>query len=198
MIDKSVEFYPLTLIKTNTKDYPSCRLPEGYSFVGYSEGDEVRWAEIECSLGQFADVEAGVRCFKREFVDGHNLRAEDRMFFVKDDATGEYVATATLWNGELLGEERQRLHWLAVKDSCAGKGIAKALVCHALDMYNELGYEGFIYLLTATWYYPAVRIYHKFGFEEYKGNKSPSSAVSDEEFKEKNEKALKLISELLS
>lgn len=197
MIDKSLPYFPLTLIKTDTENYPRRSLPEGFRFVFYRAGDEWHWAEIERSLGQFETREEGVACFFREFTEGQRLRPEERMLFVVDEE-GEYVATVALWDGNLLGECRQRMHWLAVKDKVAGRGIAAAMVSRVLDLYNSLGYRGFLYLLTATWYYPAISVYRKFGYAEYRGDVSLVSGLSDEEFKEQNEKAIAAVEERLA
>ena len=197
MIDKTLPFYPITMCKTDTKQYPKCELPEGYTFAFYQKGDEEKWAAIECSLGQFKSVEKGIECFRREFLEGQDLIPEERVMFVKD-AQGEYVATAALWNGMYLGEKMQRVHWVAVSDKCAGKGIAKALISRVLDLYNSLGYEGFIYLLTATYYYPAIGIYKKFGFSYYVGESSLQDNLTDGEFKEQNDKAIALVEQKLS
>ena len=197
MIDKSLPYFPLTLIKTDTETYPRRDLPSGFRFVFYRAGDERHWAEIERSLGQFATVEEGVSCFRREFIEGQTLRPEERMLFVVDDE-GEYVATVALWDGVLLGETRQRMHWLAVKDKVAGRGIAAAMVTRILDLYNALGYRGFLYLLTATWYYPAISIYRKFGYAEYRGEVSLVSELSDAEFREQNDRAIAAVDERLA
>lgn len=194
MIDKSIPYYPLTMVKSNTKNYPRHNLPEGYEFVFYNKGDEVKWAEIETDVGQFSSVEKGIECFMHEFVSGQNLDPAERMLFVKS-SDGEYVATASLWNGDYFGEEYQRIHWVAVKDKCAGKGIAKALLTRLMDLYNELGYDGFIYLVTGTRNYPAVSIYRKFGFTEYRGQRSLSADLTDEQFAEQTEKAVSIIDE---
>ncbi len=197
MIDKSLPYIPIVLTKTDTRNYPRHDLPEGYSFAFYQKGDERAWAELEYSLGQFESVEDGIECFYDEFLNDQVCNPEERMFFVKDEK-GKCVATLSLWDGIHLGKKCQRAHWLAVSDECAGKGIAKALFTRLLDLYNELGYEGFIYLLTATWYYPAIGIYRKFGFSEYRGEKSLEPNMSDSEFKIRNEKAIALVDEKLS
>ena len=196
MIDKALPYYPVVLYKTDTSNYPKYDLPDGYSFAFYQKGDEKKWAQIECSLGQFESIDEGIKCFERAFINGQNLNPEERVLFVKDE-NGEYVATAAFWNGMLLGEECHRVHWVAVSDKCAGKGIAKALLCRILDLYCELGYSGFIYLLTATWYYPAINIYKKFGFIEYDGERSFDPKLDDESFVERNKKAIALIREKL-
>ena len=197
MIDKTLPKIQIALYKTDTKEYPKHDLPEGYSFCFYKKGDEVEWAKIECSIGQFASIDEGIESFKREFLQNPILTPEERLFFVKDE-NGEYVATAALWDGMYLGKKEQRVHWVAVSDKCAGKGIAKALLTRILDLYNELGFEGLIYLITATWYYPAISIYKKFGFNEYSGTKSLSDKLTDEEFVARNTTAITLINQKLS
>jgi len=197
MIDRSLPRHYVFMCKTDTGNYPRCELPEGYKIEFYKKGDEVEWAKLECSHGQFDSIEAGIKTFNKEFVDGQRLLPEERVMFVKDPE-GEYVATLSLWDGMFLGKLCQRLHWLAVSDKCAGKGIAKALATAALDLYNKLGYEGFIYLLTGTWYYRAIGIYRKFGFKEYDGERSLLDGMSDEEFVKKNREAIAIVNEKLN
>jgi GNAT superfamily N-acetyltransferase len=188
MIDKSLPYVPLFLYKEDPQDYPKYELPAGFRFTPYQRGDEVAWAELECSLGQFATVEEGVRCFEREFPADGALDLGERVFFVRDD-TDAVVATAALWEGEFCGEICPRAHWLAVSDACAGRGIAKAVFCHILDLYRQLHLTGTLYLLTATWYYPAIAIYRSFGFSFYEGESSLSQRLSDEEYQKSNTRA---------
>ena len=197
MLDKSIPYYPLMMYKTDTDSYPHYDLPDGYEFVLYQKGDERHWVEIEMSVGQFATEEEGHSCFRREFLQENAPSLEERMLFVKAKS-GEFVATATLWNGDYLGEEKQRLHWLAVKDSHGGKGIAKALLSRLLSRYGELGYKGFLFLRTGTWNYTAISIYRKFGFTEYRGERSPFPKTDDVAFREQNEKALTIVNERIS
>ena len=192
MIDQSIPYVPLILYKTDPHNYPRYDLPAGYRFEFYQKGDEVAWAELECSLGQFQTVEEGVQCFAREFLTDSALIPEERVFFVRNEAN-ETVATAALWEGEFLGEIRPRAHWLAVSDACAGRGIAKAVFCHILDLYRQYRLTGMIYLLTATRYYPAIAIYKKFGFSFYDGERSLSKRLSDEEFQKRNKEAISLV-----
>lgn len=194
MIDKSIPHYPLYMTKTDTKNYPRRTLPDGYEFIFYRQGDEQRWAEIETDVGQFLSVEKGIESFKSSFLVGQTLDASERVLFVRS-ADGEYVGTASLWNGRFLGEERQRIHWVAVKDKHAGKGIASALLCRLMDLYGELGYGGFIYLLTGTRNYPAVNIYRRFGFIEYYGPPSLSSSLNDGDFLAQTQTAVSIINE---
>ena len=194
MLDKSLPYTPLMMTKTDTEKYPKFDLPEGYSFRFYRAGDEEKWAELECALGQFGNMEAALRCFQAEFILNQDLNLEDRMIFVLDPE-GKPIATAALWDGIFLGEKKDRLHWVAVSDECAGKGIAKAMISRLLALYNELGFSGFLYLYTSTHSYQAIGIYKKFGFVPYCGEKSPFANISDEEFAEKNLAAWKAVDE---
>ena len=194
MIDHNTPNIPLTYYKTDTKCVPAHTLPDGYEFVFYRNGDEEKWVEIEMAVGQFDSAEKGMKTFRKEFLENPSLDLRQRMLFVKAP-DGEYVATCTLWNGNFLGEIRQRFHWLAIKDSHSGLGIAKALLCRLLTLYNDLGYEGFVYLLTASRYYPAIRIYRKLGFVEYLGPRSLSSHMTDEEFATEARRAKQIVDE---
>lgn len=197
MVDKSIPYYPLTMVKEDTDNYPRYGLPAGYKFVFYQNGDEKHWAEIEADVAQFSSVEKGIECFRREFLEGQDLEPEKRMLFVVSPE-GEYVGTASLWNGLFYGEKKQRIHWVAVKDSHSGKGIAKAMLCRLMDLYCELGYSGFIYLLTGTRNWHAVSLYRKFGFSEYISDRSPSARTTDAEFAENTQKAVAIINEMIS
>lgn len=194
MLDKSLPYTPLMMIKTDTKEYPRFSLPEGYSFRFYQAGDERNWAALECSVGQFSAEADALRMFEAEFLKNQILRPEDRMLFVLDPA-GTAVATAALWDGNCFDKREQRFHWVAVSDACAGKGIAKAMLTRLLDLYNELSYEGFLYLHTSTHSYQAIGIYKKLGFLPYLGDRSPFANVPDEGFAEKNAAGWALVDE---
>ena len=118
------------------------------------------------------------------------------LFVVAPD--GEYVGTASLWNGLFYGEKKQRIHWVAVKDSHSGKGIAKAMLSRLMQLYCELGYSGFIYLLTGTRNWHAVTLYRKFGFREHVSDRSPSSRTSDADFAANTANAIEIINEMIA
>ena len=185
------------MLKEDTESYPRCDLPAGYKFVFYKKGDEAHWAEIETAVGQFANIEKGLECFNREFLEGQDLDPEKRVLFVVAP-DGEYVGTASLWNGTFYGEKKQRIHWVAVKDEHSGKGIAKAMLCRLMNLYLELGYSGFIYLLTGTRNWHAVSLYRKFGFREYVSDRSPSPRTTDAEFAENTKKAIEIINSMIN
>ena len=197
MIDTSIPYYPLVMHKTDAFNYPKYELPEGYKFVFFQDGDEIKWSEIQTAVGSFGSVETGVKVFNDSFVDGEILDAKERMIFVVAP-DGEYIGTAALWDGDEYGKRLQRIHWVAVKDEHGGKGIAKAMLSRLFDLYNELGFCGFIYLTTGTRNYPAVKIYERFGFELYRGERSLFPDLSDEEFVKRNTVAIELLNKMLN
>lgn len=197
MIDMSIPEYNIFMYKDDTDRYPRHFLSEGFSFKFYEEGDEVEWAKIEHSLGQFATVEEGIQCFRREFIDGQTLDAKQRVLFVIAP-NGDYAATAALWDGNFFGEHINRLHWLAVSDQYAGHGIAKALFTRLLDLYNELGLSGRLHLWTGARYFVAISMYRKFGFIEYTGDVEPCSNQRSEEFAHRTAMALEIVNERLA
>ncbi|MBQ8717961.1 MAG: GNAT family N-acetyltransferase [Clostridia bacterium] len=196
MIDQSTPSISLILYKDDSQSYPCATLPKGYSFAFYRDGDERHWAEIECAVGQFSSIEDGEACFAREFLSDAVMKPHDHTLFVVDPQ-GNYVATASLWCWNFLGKPCYRAHWLAVVDRCAGLGIAQALLARVLALFNERYGGGRLYLLTSTRYYPAIYIYHKFGFVEYNDSKSPDPNLSDEDFTARNTQALTLLAQKL-
>jgi Acetyltransferases len=74
-----------------------------------------------------------------------------------------------------------------------GKGLTKALLTRLFDLYNELGFDGFIYLTSQTWSYKAINIYSKFGFLPYTGQKPLNWTGENETFSVETEKAWDMI-----
>jgi ribosomal protein S18 acetylase RimI-like enzyme len=175
--------------KTDTFQYPKNPLPDGFSFSSYKAGFESQWAKLQYEVEHTDSLEEAEMVFQREFVG--NTGAEsiekperspnfqallDKMVFVLDQ-DGNMAGTGALWDGDVFGEVHQRLHWIAVAPQYQGKGIAKAIVSKLLDIYNQLGFSGYIYLTSQTWSYRALNIYFKFGFKPYMGGK-PRNWVS--------------------
>ena len=53
MLDKSIPYYNLVMHRKPGQAIPQFVLPEGYSFVPFTNGAEIDWAEIETSVGEF-------------------------------------------------------------------------------------------------------------------------------------------------
>ncbi len=194
MLDKSIPFYSVLMIKHNTSDYPRYELPEGFEFVGYSDGLEYEWARIEYELDQFSDIGSAVKCFKSEFNEPENI-LNKTCFFIKAP-NGEIVGIASLWHGDAFDRELPRVHWVAVDKAFHGLGLAKALITRIMDAYHENNFSDPIYLVTQTWSYKAINIYYKFGFEAYLGEKPHNWYPTD--YDEMNPKAWAMINEKIA
>lgn len=191
MLDKSIPFTGLLMEKTDPERYPVYQLPDGYTFDTYHPGDELAWGQIHYDLGQTASLDEAVELFRKEFLYLPQQAAR-RCFFVKD-AGGQIAATASLWTGDTFGSTLQRIHWVATAPDHQGHGLAKALLTRLFQLYHELGYSRYIYLISQTWSYKALHLYMRFGFKPYMGKK-PVNWKSDN-FDEENSKAWELVLE---
>lgn len=180
------------MFKEDTSVYPKYNLPDGFFLSKYKDGFEKYWAEIHVKLDQFKSYEDAVKCFEDTFFDGSDNIYKKCLFILNSD--GIPVATASLWDGNHFGKTLQRIHWVAVSPDYQGYGLAKTLVSKVLDLYNGLGFEGFIYLTSQVSSYKALNIYSKFGFIPYLGEK-PENWV-DCDFKKDTEYAWKAVENL--
>ncbi|MGI5959892.1 MAG: GNAT family N-acetyltransferase [Massiliimalia sp.] len=220
--DKSLPHIGVIMEKRDTQYYPHFELPRGFHFHSYQPGYEEKWAQLEYEVEGMDTLEEARGVFYTEFLLGQTYQWLDRdgeekrypqpeqcpyfeemrrrMVFVMDDR-GELTGIGALWPGWTFGREDQRLHWIAVKPKYQGLGIAKAIVSKLLDLYNDMGYSGYLYLASQTWSYKALRIYYLFGFEPYLGEK-PQRWISADfttdppqpwDYKQKNEEAWTMI-----
>jgi len=176
MLDKSLPFAPVIMVKRNADNYPRFGLPAGYKVESYVPGREREWAEIMASVGEAESVEAGVKLFNSTFGDHPELLGRRNLFAVSE--YGHAVATASLWEGEHFGIPLPRVHWVACRPDHQGRGLIKALLTALLDMHNGLALGRVIYLTTQTWSYMAIGLYKKFGFEPYLGAKPANWTAS--------------------
>lgn len=169
MLDKSLPFHPVIMVKRDAAIYPRYDLPAGYTIVSYIPGREREWAEIMASVGEADSVDDGVKLFGTTFSDHPELLGNRNLFVL--DNEGRAVATASLWEGEHFGVPLPRIHWVACRPEHQRRGLIKALLTALLDMQSSLALGKVLYLTTQTWSYKAIGLYKKFGFEPYFGGK---------------------------
>lgn len=226
-LDRSLPHIGVLMEKYDTECCPKYDLPKGYRFTKYQRGYEKQWAILQYEVEETDSLDEAEHAFKSEFLDGKSMDwAEkvnnhsnidhieaslffaqmcERMVFIVDHQD-KVIGTGCVWGGKVFGKELQRLHWIAVSPEHQGKGIAKALVSKLLDVYNELGYRGYIYLTSQTWSYKALNIYMKFGFTPYFGEKPQnwnavnltSGNFEPWDYKEKNIEAWDMIYEKIN
>jgi mycothiol synthase len=144
---------------------PPARLPEGYAFRTYREGDAGAFVRIKNAA--FAGETGAGRAwtpedFQKEYLESPYFRPE-RVFFA---ACGEeLVGTTTAWTAMHEGREVGLIHWVAVTPGHRGRGVGEALNARALCHLKEMGYREAV-LSTNASLRAAVRLYHRLGFQE--------------------------------
>lgn len=160
--DNRIKYYEL-MLERNLNDLPHFPLPEGYRYVFYQEGDRDRWIDIEKSAKEFTSYEQGLESWNR-YYGGRENTLTNRMVFI-EDTDGRKVATATAYY-DVRGIDQSGdgwLHWVAVRREYQGRGLAKPLITHVLDIMRRLGYtHAKIPTQTTTWL--ACKVYLDLGF----------------------------------
>ena len=179
--DSRLKYYEIFLERKDAENIPQFPLPEGYRFVFYQDGDKADWIEIEKSAKEFRTFEEGEQAWAK-YYGGYESELYDRMFFI-ETLEGEKVATATAYytyqheacppekscgtdeqeKGTEIASGTGWLHWVAVKRTYQGKGLAKPLISRALRRLAELGHAP-VRIPTQTTTWVAVKIYLDFGF----------------------------------
>lgn len=188
MIDTSLPYASVIMIKRDMERYLRYELPEGFAVSGYREGYDKQWAEIAMEQFDYQSMEQTLELFRREFLPHPEWL--DRCLFAVEEKTGNVAAMTALWEGGVFRENYKRIHWVATRQEYQGRGIIKGLLTRALDLYHELDSEGPCFLVTQTWSWQAIRIYKKFGFEAYLGENPGGDYEYD---LKKNEEAWRII-----
>ncbi|MBE7499779.1 MAG: GNAT family N-acetyltransferase [Verrucomicrobiales bacterium] len=151
----------MQMVRRHLEALPTFPLPAGYALRMFERGDAATWAR----LVQAADLHQAVSADRHREVFGEDLDTlRQRQFFLTAPG-GEAVGTATAWYGS-GGWERDwgRVHWVAIRPDCQGRGLSKPLLHAVLERLRRLGHRR-AYLITETVRRAALRLYLRFGFE---------------------------------
>ena len=169
MIDRTIPYYPIMMIKKNMSVFPDCALHPDYAFEFYTpETGREDWIHVQHLSGQIENKDEIGGLFDSEFMTDPELLPA-QMLFVRDRKTGEPVASAALWYGNPFGFKQMRIHWVATHSDHQGKGLCRAMLSRLMKRYHELGMTGDVFLFSQTFSYAAISIYQDFGFERYLG-----------------------------
>lgn len=169
-IDKNNIKYKSIFMICDKPQYSEKSLPIGYHFDKFNDGDEIHWAEICASSGEFDTKENALNYFKDAYGKNSDLLKE-RCYFVKDN-NDIAVATCMAWVNMEEWDKIPCLHWFSTAKEHQDKGIGNALldiVLHRFEDYNELP----ILLHTQTTSFNAVLMYQKRGFKIIKNQFYP-------------------------
>ena len=201
-MDKNVPYFGVIMEKHDPTVYPKYELPQGFYFAEYERGFEKKWAVLNSDVGHTDSPEDGEKIFIREYMGYDIDTIRKKTIFIMDEKDN-LAGVGSVWDGDDFGETFQRLHWIAVSSNYQNKGLSKVIVSRALDIYNNLGYRGYIYLTSQTWSYKALNVYSHFGFVPYMGEKPKNwnedgSNNPELDFQTKNKKAWDIVNEKLN
>ena len=189
MLDKSVPFAKIKMVHRAGTPIPDFPLPEGYKYVFFKEGDEVDWARIETSVGEFDSEFAALLRFTEEFLPNPD-ELKRRLLFI-EDKDGKKVATANAWWSYVGDERRAWLHWVSADADYLGLGLGKAIISRVTHLLKEIEGDVDFFLSTQTWSYIAIDIYKKCGYEPT-GEKALYTGIYKRDYK----KAIKILDKL--
>lgn len=160
LIDNTIPFKNL-LMKCSEYLPTAIRLPDGYRFRGYREGDAEAWARLEHAIRDFDTVDEAYQYFRDTyFGDPGALR---QRFICVEDETGEAAGCVIAWQEPSNGVVIPAVHWLVVSPEAQEKGIGRALMCKLLERFQAL--DGFpVYLHSQPCSYVAIGLYSSLGF----------------------------------
>ena len=163
-IERTLKYVNLYL-KHDLNDIKDYKLPEGYKFVLFKDGDEKDWCEIEKSSGEFLSFEEAMESFNH-YYKAHYEELKRMCLFIENDK-GEKVATSTaFYLDEPENDITGNVHWVSVKKEYQGKGLSKPLISETLKLMKELGHKKtLLHTQTHTWL--AAKVYLDMGFNPY-------------------------------
>lgn len=178
IIDQSIPYRHI-IMRLDPQNYAPTepKLPKGYSFHRYRDGDEREWAKIQHSVNEFPTVGEAYDYYHRDWCEFYGAeKMALAQHFVKSPS-GELIADTMLRPKDIFTELRvTRLDWVACMPEHQGQGIATALLRHILNEAVESRPNDPIYLPTQPGSYAAVRMYWNLGFRVCR-----TSAIDDEE-----------------
>ncbi|WP_248926158.1 GNAT family N-acetyltransferase [Paenibacillus hamazuiensis] len=162
MLDKTLPYYHVIMLRQAGSSVPKFALPAGFRFSLFTPGKEEKWAEIVTSVGEFERTADALKYFASEYLP-FSPELERRLLFIVTEKGEEVAAITGWWN--YTGRRRDpSIHWVAVKPEYQGFGLGKALVAEGLQRLLHLEGDLDIYLHTQTWSYKAIGIYLQAGF----------------------------------
>jgi ribosomal protein S18 acetylase RimI-like enzyme len=117
------------------------------------------WADVQRDAEPYISIDPGL--FEREF--GSDPAAIERRCFLLVNERDVAVGTISGWYAlDFKGAPAGRLHWLAVRPACQGRGLGRAAVSFVLHRMAERHDRCF--LITSAARLHAVKLYLDFGF----------------------------------
>lgn len=153
------------MIRDNVDGIPEHKLPDGFSFRKFEDGDAETWAQVCVESGLYETLDQARAGFESNF-GGQEDEMKQRCFFIVEDTTGKVVGTTTAWydiNFMDSGLDYGRIHWVGVSKEYQGRKLSKPMMTEA--MRYIAAHHDRARLATNTDCVRAIGIYLDFGFE---------------------------------
>ncbi len=162
MLDKSIPYKNIYMVRGPIRNVADPVLPEGYSLRMFAPGDRDAWCAVETSVAEFPDIEKARAYFEKDYAPFADELSRRCVFACAPDGTP--VATATAWWSKDGDERLAMVHWVSVHPEHQGKGLGRAVMARVLQLFEVLEPGRPIMLHTQTWSHIAVRMYLSLGF----------------------------------
>jgi len=147
------------MIRPDLDNIPDFALPDGYGFRPLGPGDAGLWTDIWRDADPSLSI--GDDLFTREF--GSDWKVIGERCFLIVDSKGRAVGTNSAWfDPAFRGLDYGRVHWLAVRRACQGKGLARPAMSFVLRTLAR--WHTRCYLRTQVHRLRAIKVYLDFGF----------------------------------
>ena len=158
-----MEGIPVAMARISLDNIPEYPLPAGYKFRLFKRGEELVWAQMQVDVGAFESIEKAMERFNSEFAP-HINDFEKRCIFIVEGLTGRVIGTTTAWyHPECDGDDRGRIHWVAIIPEFQGRKLAKPMLAEAMRVLKACHHER-VHLWSKTSAMKAIRMYLDFGF----------------------------------
>ncbi len=151
--------YPVTMVRPNLENIPEVPFPVGFSIRTLRPDEGALWTDIERDAERFFPI--GDDLFQRQF-GGDKAAVQWRSYLVTNER-GVGVGVISAWyNRAYHGQDSGMIHWVAIRPAYQGRGLAKAMLAHALRQMSQ--WHSRAMLDTQTRRLPAIQLYLDFGF----------------------------------
>ena len=149
----------VVLLRPNMDDIVDVPLPEGFTLTPMTMDESAIWIDIQRDAEFLFPISDTL--FHDQF--GDDPAAVSWRCFILRNEKGLGVGTISAWySRDFRGEEWGRIHWVAMRPSYQGRGLANGMLSHALKQLSR--WHDKVYLDTDTRRIAAVALYLKFGF----------------------------------
>ncbi len=149
---------PVRMVRTHVNDLPDWPLPGGFKIRAIEPEDIGLWCDVWRDAENKTDFDTAY--FRKQFGDNDNM-IRDRCMLLEDDR-GIVVGTTSAWFEEAQPEVG-KIHWVAIRPSHQGRGLAKPMMCAAL--HRIAAFHDSMVLYTHAHRLPAIALYYRCGFE---------------------------------